>query len=168
MASGGRVSASDCGSPCDGCSARATAPPLPMIAAAIEARIGVERSRASGRRAARRCDSRGAAPASSCRRPGRARRPPRRGAGRRRRELARSSPIDPAEARGLGSRADAAPARGDRARFRSRTRRCTPACAGSSSRCQSSSPSWFHSRSWAISPPMNSSFLPGCAHMKPK
>ena len=40
-----------------------------------------------------------------------------------------------------------------------------PECSGFSSRCQSSERSWLHSASCANSWPMNSSFLPGCAHM---
>ena len=54
-------------------------------------------------------------------------------------------------------------------RFRSRTRRWTPWCQLSppSNRCQSRLASWFHSRPWANSFPMNSSFLPGNAHIQP-
>ena len=50
--------------------------------------------------------------------------------------------------------------------FRRRTRCCTPACSGHWSRCHSRLPSCVHSRPWAISPPMNSSCLPGWAHIQ--
>ena len=51
--------------------------------------------------------------------------------------------------------------------LRSATQRAIPACSGWSHRCQSSALSWFHSRTCANSPPINSSFLPGCAHISP-
>ena len=124
----------------------ATAAIVPDIAAAIEARSRCWRSRASARRAARRCDSDGAAPASCCRRRARAWRRRRPSAGRRtpswrdrrrspsgsrsRRRRARCSAgsvaIEPVEV--AHQPLDAAHDR------------------GSSSRCQSSSASWFHSR----------------------
>ncbi|CFN74611.1 Uncharacterised protein [Bordetella pertussis] len=50
--------------------------------------------------------------------------------------------------------------------MRSATRRCSPRWAGSSSNDHCSMASWFHSPCWPNSPPMNSSFLPGWAHMK--
>ena len=50
--------------------------------------------------------------------------------------------------------------------LRSRTSECTPRCSGWSSSHQSSSRDSAHSDSWPISAPMNSSCLPGWAHMK--
>ena len=124
--------------------------------------VGVQRSRARRRPAARRCDSRGAAPASSCR-------PPATGGVAvgaeaqvgEARCCARSSPITQRKPLGVGVARDAAPARRGRAGSGRAPGAARRDARGSSSRCQSSRASWFHSRSWPNSPPMNSSFLPG-------
>ena len=50
-------------------------------------------------------------------------------------------------------------------RFRSRIRSCMPACSRCSSSHHGSSSACDHSHGVASSPPMKSSFLPGCAHM---
>ncbi len=63
------------------------------------------------------------------------------------------------------SRARGATARADSARSDPAPSAGAPRACGSSSRCQSRLRSWFHSRHWPNSPPMNSSFLPGCANM---
>src|SRR5438270_915487 len=53
-------------------------------------------------------------------------------------------------------------------RLRSPTHRRRPPCIGDSSRCQSSDDSTSHSRHCPNSPPMKTSFLPGCAYIQPK
>ena len=53
-------------------------------------------------------------------------------------------------------------------RFRSPTHWLSPACSGKFRRCQSRLESWSHSRHCPNSPPMNTSFFPGCAYIHPK
>src|SRR5437762_5217160 len=45
------------------------------------------------------------------------------------------------------------------------TSRRRPSCRGNFSSCQSRLTSWFHSFRWPNSPPMKSSFLPGCPYI---
>ena len=121
--------------------------------------------RASARRAAGRRDSPRAAPARSCRRR-------RAGAGAVRAKRANASTFEAASPTSSQRKPDGSKSRSQSAgsvavdpvqvaHERLHARRAP----GWSSRCQSRLRSWLHSCSWASSPPMNRSFLPGCAHM---
>ena len=132
--------------------------------AAVEVGVGVDRLAPAA--AVREPDAvvRCAPPARSC--PRTAPRAGRRACGARTRSRCRRRRWPPStRSPSRRSPSPTAPARPCRRWLRSRTSDWMPPCSGFSSRCQSSERFSLHSASCANSWPMNSSFLPGCAHM---
>ncbi len=135
-----------------------------LVRAAVVVESVLTSSRPAARRAAARAGSRGAAPASGSPRTTTRARASSRRAREREHALLGVVGLEPPEA----SRVEVAlPQRRLVAvgAVEVAHERLHAGVLGFSSRCQSSERSWLHSCSWANSLPMNSSFLPGCAHM---